>query len=154
MSSQQPAGRSLARVLSLAATMVLLSLAPAAAQDSDFKSDYMTVLQDCANAHGVWSEDSKGYGCTKANCDGKGNPEGGDAHMCTVGCNNDDQCKGHTPTILVGNITILMLLQNGSNVHHDTVEGGGGQSFSHATGNSPPKTTVVDEPPPGGPDFL
>lgn len=108
--------RSLLRLTLLSAALLWLGQIPANAQDSSFTSDFLTVLQDCANANGVWSDDDKGYGCTKANCDGKGNSK--DPHSCTVGCTNEGDCKGHTPSILVGNVTILMLLQNGSNVNH------------------------------------
>jgi hypothetical protein len=41
--------------------------------------------------------------------------------MCTVGCTRDEQCTGSTPKIMVGSVTILMLLQNGSNVNHSDV---------------------------------
>lgn len=123
--------------------MLWLGQTPANAQDSSFKSDFITVLQDCANANGVWSDDSGGYGCTKSNCDGKGNSK--DPHNCTVGCTNDGDCKGHTPDILVGNVTVLMLLQNGSNVHHDYVLDEPA-SYGHPEHTRAPKSGASDGP--------
>ena len=85
---------------------------PAQAKFTDpFKSNFETVFNDCANAHGVLTEDPGGYGCTKANCDGKGG-------MCSVACDNDDNCIGSTP----GKIhlsTVTGYLLNGGIVNHD-----------------------------------
>lgn len=50
------------------------------------------VFAACERAGGSWSAYSNGgYGCTKANCDGKG----GD---CVVDCKKDGSCIGVTPT--------------------------------------------------------
>ncbi|HVY43872.1 MAG TPA: hypothetical protein VG966_12630 [Hyphomicrobiaceae bacterium] len=92
----------------------VLSPTVALADHSDFKASMMDVLGACKKAGGVFSDDDGGYGCTKNNCDGKGG-------SCTVGCTRDEQCKGSTPKIMVGKVTILMLLQNGSNVDHSVV---------------------------------
>ena len=92
----------------------VLSPTVAFADHSDFKASMMAVLGACKEAGGVFSDDDGGYGCTKKNCDGKGG-------SCTVGCTRDEQCKGSTPKIMVGKITILKLLQNGSNGDHSVV---------------------------------
>ena len=111
-------------------SFVLLPSSANAMKLSQFHSYYGRVLQACADAGGVFSEDVGGYGCIKTNCDGKGSPNGGDAHTCTVGCtygseSGADNCNGSTPGRVVGNITLLMILQNGNGVnhHYDAVEG-------------------------------
>src|SRR5689334_6683339 len=86
-----------------------------------FTAPHDLVLMDCAKAGGVFrEEDDGGYGCTKHNCDGKGNGTDGDnAHNCTVACDEGGTCRGQTPDILpTKKVTILMLLQDGSNVNH------------------------------------
>jgi hypothetical protein len=115
---------------------------PALAQISHFTADFSTVLQDCKNAKGVWSDDDGGYGCTKPNCDGKGG-------SCTVGCTRDKECTGSTPKIMVGKVTILMLLQNGSNVDHsvDAAEPSHGSSGPQTSGSGGAAGGAVGGPP-------
>lgn len=50
----------------------------------------------CDNNGGQFSisADGAGYGCQTSNCDGKG-------HSCTVACDNNNNCVGGTPSIVV-----------------------------------------------------
>lgn len=79
-----------------------------------FRASFDAVLKACQDARAVFADDVARYSCTKSNCDGKGG-------SCTVSCSKDGSCEASTPKIMVGNVTILMLLQNGSNVNHATV---------------------------------
>jgi hypothetical protein len=160
------AGRTLLAALCLLLSWSLLAPGPAFALTTHFTSDFLTVLKACHDAHGVWSDDSKGFGCTKTNCDGKG-------HNCTVGCNTDagappnapSECTGSTPDIRPGTkVTILMLLQNGSNVHHSVepaepnhpgpANGGAAQQPGRAGDSSAAPGGASGGGPVGGPSFL
>jgi hypothetical protein len=44
----------------------------------------------CNKVGGSFQYDPGGYGCSKANCDGKGG-------MCVVSCDHSGDCKGQTP---------------------------------------------------------
>jgi hypothetical protein len=65
---------------------------PAWAKIIRFEASVSQVRAGCSKAGGTFGVhiDGGGYGCTKANCDGKGG-------NCQVQCNNNNQCTGSTP---------------------------------------------------------
>lgn len=115
------------------------------------RASFTAVLTACKDAKGIFADDFARYGCTKSNCDGKGG-------SCTIKCSRDGHCRASTPKIMVGNVTILMLLQNGSNVHHSAVAfepnhpDNSSAGASSAGGSSAP--AAGGPPPVGGPSFL
>ena len=115
-----------------------------------FRASLTAVLTACKDSKGIFADDLSRFCCNKANCDWKGG-------ICTVKCSTEGHCQACTPKTMVGNVTILMILQNGSNVRHSVVAlepnhqdntsaapSAGGSSASPAGG----------QPPVGGPSFL
>lgn len=64
----------------------------ALARKVSFQATVSQVRAACSKAGGSFGVhlDGGGYGCTKANCDGKGG-------VCIVACNNNNSCNGETP---------------------------------------------------------
>jgi hypothetical protein len=78
------------------------------------------LQRSCAAGGGTFSDspDGGGYGCYKSNCDGKGG-------LCSIGCDNQGNCKGQTPGRFVS----------------------GGKSVAGATsGNSPVRVNTATNP--------
>lgn len=107
------------------------------------------VLDACNAAGGKFDVghdehgDATTYGCNVKNCDGKG----GD---CSVTCGAESHtCVGSTPKIIVS-ATLLMMLQNGSNVNHSYGAVEGATTPNHPTETEAPKSGGQ----PGGPPIL
>jgi hypothetical protein len=80
------------------------------------------VRMACSKAGGSFSAhmDGGGYGCVKANCDGKGG-------NCQVQCDNNNNCTGTTPSRTAAATTVTGILVNGGAVKssgHAPVSGG------------------------------
>ena len=105
-------------LLSLAALIFLLGATPSLAESHKLgaKPSEFELAGACQAAGGSYFNDSAanglphGYGCTVKNCDGKG----GD---CSVTCGTGG-CTGTTPDAPKMSSTLLMILQDGSNVSH------------------------------------
>jgi hypothetical protein len=62
-------------------------------------------------------------------------------------CTNDQNCVGQTPQI-VGNVTVLGILQNGSNVNHHYGAVEGPTTPNKPSNNAAPKPTAAPDGPP------
>jgi hypothetical protein len=89
-------------------TLLFAAATPSVAETRQIAKVSASQLKStCDKAGGTFSDPIPGeYGCTKANCDGKGG-------SCYVHCNNQNGCVGITPSQLGGRQTLLNLLQNG-----------------------------------------
>lgn len=90
----------------------------------------------CGNAGGEFTSNADGYGCR-----GKGG-----SVICARGAK---ECAGITPlTVLPPKLTLLGLLQNGSNVNHSYAPSEDSTTPSHSTEAAPPSGGPIGAPTP------
>jgi hypothetical protein len=72
------------------------------------KATVAQVRNACSRAGGTFSVDldGKGYGCSKANCNGKGG-------TCHVRCDNNNNCVGATPARVSAAVDLMTILSGG-----------------------------------------
>lgn len=109
---------------------------PTYALGSSFKADVTAVRIGCSKAGGQfqvigYGGGAQGYGCVKANCDGKG----GD---CAVACDNNNNCVGSTPARIDVRTGIVSVLNNGWNraTASEGSEGSGGGRDTSGSGST------------------
>lgn len=96
-------------IIGLATLVALGCLASDAwAAKVNFTATVSQVRAGCSKGGGTFGAhiDGGGYGCSKANCDGKGG-------KCEVHCTNNNQCTGTTPSRVFTGMGIPQILTNG-----------------------------------------
>jgi hypothetical protein len=94
---------------------------------------FSELQSQCVDLGGTFtkSPDGNGYACTMDNCDGQGG-------VCTVACDNDQNCVGSTPTRITQPVSLRGILQNGDNIDRKVAPEDGGRSGGNSKGTDEP----------------